>query len=75
MLGLKNPMPMPAQPDPANSPTGATIADKLTGGQGIAQEVPQAKTVGAVVNGSGGIAQEGPIKGFEQKPSRSGKTI
>ena len=64
---------MPNQPDPANSATGATIADKLSGGQSIAQEQPQAKTVGAVLSGSGGVAQEGPMKGFETKPGRSGK--
>jgi len=73
MIKQKNPMPMPAQPDPANSQSGATISDKLSGGQGIAQEPATNQTVGAALSGGKGIAQEGPMHGFEQKPGRSGK--
>lgn len=73
-LPLKNPMPMPAQPDPANSDSGSTVADKLTGGQSIVQEQPQAVTVGAVITGGAPAQSEAaPMKGFETKPGRSGK--
>lgn len=73
MPGLKNPMPMPAQPDMANSQSGATVADKLTGGQGLAQEAPMAKTVGQVISGGMGPMPEADMKGWEPKPGRSGK--
>ena len=74
MLPLKGPMPAPAQPDPANSDSGATVADKLTGGRSLSQEQPKAETVGAVITGgSSAQAEQAPMKGFEQKPGRSGR--
>lgn len=71
---LKNSFAAPPDPDAANSPTGSTVADKLTGGRGIPQEQPVATTVGAVITSPD---PEMPVvdesKGFEQKPARSGK--
>ena len=71
---LKNSFTAPVDPDAANSPTGSTVADKLTGGRGIPQEQPVAKTVGAVISNGGPVS---PVidesKGFKTMPGRSGK--
>ncbi len=71
---LKNPFTAPADPDVANSPTGSTVADKLTGGRGIPQEAPAATTVGAVLSDGGtAIPVIDESKGFTTMPGRSGR--